>query len=370
MSTPDTPRIRLSSPGDTAQAVPYLLGFQPEESFVILVLNQGRLAVTARTDLADVQSEPHLDQLISRIWARFPKADAVLMAYTKDHGTGWDTLGRADARLPRSAHAQHLLVDGNTWHQPDGTTGTIDADSPLATQAVLAGLTKQPHRSDLAARLASADDSDELFQKVIRVAAQLPARSDDRRLIDEFSRLLVANLAGQAGSRPPAMDSEDAIALAILSQNPAVREVAMLSMTRDTAAEHLQLWCDVVNHTPAYGSEQPLHLAGLAAWLTGDGAVASMALERAKAATLPGNPRRTEVVGDLLGQLIEHVVPPATWDRLRPEGLALASGTVRGGVEKVAGRETPETWETVSAPSHTTRHAPRNPAPPTPGISI
>ncbi|MCA0253590.1 MAG: DUF4192 domain-containing protein [Actinobacteria bacterium] len=371
MTNPDAPRIRLGTAGDVVQIVPYLIGFQPEESLVIMVLNQGTLAVTARANLADVQSNRNLDQLISRIWARFPGADAIMLAYTGDHSIGWDTLHRADSRLPRSAHSQQLLVDGNTWHQPDGTTGTLDPDSPVATQAARAGLNTHSRRSDLAPRFASAEDSDELLQKVTRVAGRLPDPSDDRRLINAFSDLLVANLPNPTVNRPSqSMSSDDAIALALLSQNPAVREVALLSMTRDTAAQHLQLWGDVINHTPSYGSEQPLHLAGLAAWLTGEGALASMAMERAKATALPGHPRRTELVGDLLGQLIDHVVPPSTWDKLRPQGLALASGIVRAGVEKVTGRETLETWETVNAPTHTTRHAPRNPTPPRPGIPL
>lgn len=371
MSSTDKPRIRLGGAGDIAQAVPYLIGFQPEESLVIMVLNQGALAVTARVDLADVQSDRTLDQLISRVWTRFPRADAIMLAYTTDHRLGWDTLERADARLPQSAYRQQLLVDGTTWHQPDGTTGTIDNDSPVVAQAAHAGLTKHPHRSDLAAQLASADDSAELLAKVTRVAERLPARSDDRRLINEFSSLLAANLPDPTGHQPrPAMSSDDAIALALLSQNPAVREVAMLSMTRETAAQHLQLWCEVVNQTPSYGSEQPLHLAGLAAWLTGEGTLASMALERATATALPGHPRRPELVRDVLGQVIDHVVPPMTWDKLRRQGVDRASGIVRAGVETVTGRETPEPWETVSAPPHTTRHSPRNPSPQAPGIPL
>ena len=57
--------------------------------------------------------------------------------------------------------------------------------------------------------------------------------------------------------------------------------MALLSIDRDNAAEHLQLWQAVVNASPAHGADMPLYLAGMAAWVSGDGASATIALERA-----------------------------------------------------------------------------------------
>jgi len=366
MSSEDIPRIRLSSPGDIAQIVPYLVGFQPEDSLVIVVVDRGVVAVTARVDLDQVQHPQDLTQIIGRIWSRFPGAGAILMAYTSDHDIGWDTLSRADAHLPWQADRQLMLVDGNSWHQPDGTAGVIDRYGPLATQATLGGLGKLEHRADLATRLASAEQTDELSDKVTEVLDRLPEPGDNRRLVSRISELLVANLPERVGSRrAQTVSSEDAISMAILSQNPAARDVALLAMTRETAAQHLQLWCDVVNRTPAYGSEQPLHLAGMAAWLAGEGALASIALERAEAMALPGDLTRTGI----LSRLIDQVVPPSTWDTLRGEALANVNALVRAGVANVTPPAS-EAWESVDPPTHTTRHAPRDTAPPAPGIAI
>ena len=369
MEVRDIPRTRPRSPGDIAQLVPYLIGFQPEESLVILVIDHGRLAVTARVDLDQMQHQQQLDQLINRIWTRFPGADAIALTYTVDHEAGWDTLTRFSASLPERADRTIMLVDGTTWHQPDGTTGVVDAYGHVATQATVAGLVTHQHRADLAPRLASAEMTRELTATVNRVLDRLPDPADNRRLVNAFTDLLVRNLPAPATdgrTTTRTMSSEDAIAMAILSQNPTVRDVALLALTRDTAEQHLQPWCDVINRTPVYGSEQPLHLAGMAAWIAGEGALATMALERAQALASPGGNSRSQLLNDL----IDHVVPPASWEQLRADALTQAHPLVRNAVSGIAPPATGEPWETVNPPVHTTRHASRNPTPPAPGVAL
>lgn len=48
------PTLRIHGPVDLISGIPYLLGFTPEESLVLMGLTHGTLVVTARIDLADV----------------------------------------------------------------------------------------------------------------------------------------------------------------------------------------------------------------------------------------------------------------------------------------------------------------------------
>ena len=58
--TPNPPRVRITNPDEFAQIVPYLVGFTPEESLVIVVIDDHQVQVTARADLAEMQqSEVH-----------------------------------------------------------------------------------------------------------------------------------------------------------------------------------------------------------------------------------------------------------------------------------------------------------------------
>ena len=61
---------RISGPAELLQAVPYLLGFHPADSLVLVGLHGGRLVVTARMDLVD---------------AHVPEIAAQTLDYRKTH---------------------------------------------------------------------------------------------------------------------------------------------------------------------------------------------------------------------------------------------------------------------------------------------
>ncbi|MGC3995472.1 MAG: DUF4192 domain-containing protein [Propionicimonas sp.] len=332
MDQPEPMQIRVSSPGDIAQLVPYLVGFTPEESLVVSAIEGGRVQVTARVDLAEVTAPGRLEDLLDRIWSRFPGAEATAVVYTADHQTGWETLIRCEDTLPHGCLS--MLIDGDTWHLLDGTTGTVDRYGETAVQAAVAGLRPLNRRTDLAAAFASPPDSDELDQRLGAALATLPPAQDKAAIVAFTAELLARNLpAREPGEAVPearagrAMPDADAIQLSVLAQHPAARDLALLSISRDNAPQHLQLWQQVVRASPAYGADMPLYLAGMAAWVSGDGASATIALERISDADPPptdAHPAR------LLEGLIDQVVPPSAWESLRT--------AVRADVDPVARR--------------------------------
>ncbi len=362
------PRLQLHHPGEVAELIPYLVGFTPEESLVVVVTRNSRVEVTARVDLDDVQLPGAAEDLLDRIWGRFPDADAFLVAFTDDHTTGWETLHRADAHLARRADRQAMLVDGATWELADGETGTIDAASPIATQAAGYGLKLRPTRADLQAAFTSAPDSDHLATRVDAVLDTLPQPRDTEAILALTSNLLGRNLpkAPSDVTQPPQahVPLDDAISLAVLTQNPSAQHLALLSITRDNAPEHLALWRNVVNLVPAYGAEAPLYLAGMAAWISGDGASAVVALDRA--VDLNPTDQPTGQVR-LLSQLIDQVVPPSAWETIRADVLADADPRVRAAIHTRPAQ--PEVWETIT-PTPIRRPEARDVPPPAPGIAI
>ena len=52
-----THALRLTSPGELIAAVPFLLGFQPQRSVVLMALQQRRIGLTERLDLPDPGQE-------------------------------------------------------------------------------------------------------------------------------------------------------------------------------------------------------------------------------------------------------------------------------------------------------------------------
>lgn len=367
MSDNDIPRLRMHHPGEVAELIPYLVGFTPDESLVVVVTRNNRVEVTARADLDSIQAPGAAEDLLDRIWDRFPDADAFLVAYTEDHPAGWDMLHRADAHLAGYADRQTMLVDRDTWELADGETGTIDPTGEIATQAANCGLQLRPSRRELQAAFASAPDSDQLATRIGAVLDTLPRPRDTEAILARTADLIGRNLPDQpADVTQPSqahVPLDDAIALAVLAQNPSAQSLAVLSITRENAPEHLALWRDVVNQVPAYGAEAPLYLAGMAAWVSGDGASAVVALDRSTDLNPDGRP--TGQV-QLLSQLIDQVVPPSAWEYIRDDVLADADPRVRNALTTPA---EPEVWETI-APRPIRNPDSLDVPPPAPGIAI
>ncbi len=372
MDEQDVPRLRMRNPGEVTQLVPYLVGFTPEESLVILVTRNSRVEVTARVDLADIQPPGAAEALLDRIWARFPDANAYLLAYTADHQAGWDMLHRCDAHLPSMVLRRSMMVDADTWELPDGEAGTIDRFGMAASEATHYGLQHRESRANLEASFASAPDSDHLTTTVADVLDTLPRPRETTAIIDLTQNLLRRNLpTPESNPAPPTgathrVPVEEAIKLAILAQNPSGQNVALLSMTRDNAPQHLQLWRDIVNQVPEYGAEGPLYLAGMAAWISGDGASAAIALDRSLAVS---DQPELSYQTSLLSQLIDQVIPPSAWDSIRPQVLAQADPRVRAAVTTSPASDR-DLWETVAPPRLTRRPERPDTSPPNPGIAI
>ena len=361
------PRFQLASPGDVAQLVPYLLGFDPQDSLVLLVTRQGRVEVTARADLADVQPHGQVEHLIDRIWGRFPDADAFMVAYTDQPAQGWAVLRRGLQHLPSGADGQCMLVASGAWHTQDGATGPVDRFGPIAAEAAYAGLAASRSRADLEASFASPADSVELERAVASASGRLPAVTDTARIVERTQDLICQYRRGDNDEAPktaPRIPAEDAAQLALLGLTSAGRDTALLSITGPDAASHLELWRTVVNSVPGPYAEAAAYLAGMAAWVTGDGAAANVALSRSIAIAEGAG---VEPMARLLDNLIDQVVPPTAWEQVREHALTLTQPEVRQAIQTTA--PTPN-WESVPPPAaRPTRQRPGE-TPPAPGIGI
>lgn len=363
-SAPVTVRVRETA--DYAQLAPYMVGFTPTESLVIFAIQNNRVQVTARADLAEMAHPGAVEDVLARIWHRFPNAHAAMVAYTADHPEGWYILRRSERWLPSDRPHQSLLVDGDTWHLPDGTTGTIDHNGRIAVQAVYAGLVPFSSRSEIEAKFTSPPDGNDLNQQLERALADLPDPNDKAAVVALTKTLLDRNLPSTPGDQPDTrIPAHDAIQLVVLAQHPDARATALLSIDRDNADQHLQLWQDVITQSPAHGADMALYLAGMAAWVAGDGASANIALARA----LADGSRHGQSPARLLDNLIENVVPPTHWESLRRSLYADADPLVRQAftnwpAPRPGWEPTPDLPSGPSTPEQTRRR------PPAPGLTI
>ena len=318
------PRVRLQNFDDALGLIPHLLGFHPEDSLVVLVMDGGQLSLTARLDLADAAWPDGVEGVLTRIWCRYPAADAWFVAYTAHREYGWAVLRRCDAFLPEASARRLIAVDGRTWQadSPQGPRGVHDPGcSRAAAEAAMHGLVARRSRDELAALVDGPPTADtgRLVAVAHRVGAEVAA--------DPISRW--PHLMGMVLERfddTGSLDDAEAARLAILAAHPPARDVALLSMARERAEAQVDLWRRVVNRTLAVHQGHPLALLGMAAWIAGDGALVSVCLERATQLLPPNALLR------ILTQLVDTVTPPTQWDDLRPQLLAAAHPEVRRAV--------------------------------------
>jgi Domain of unknown function (DUF4192) len=116
-----TNTINLKSPHELLAVVPYLLGFCPTQSIVVLCLRDHRLGLTQRLDLPQPE---HADKVASALMPSLvaEKPDAVvLIAYENRAGDSLPTIGSLSAALESRQIDIHdrLLVRSGRWRSLD-----------------------------------------------------------------------------------------------------------------------------------------------------------------------------------------------------------------------------------------------------------
>src|SRR5215472_69399 len=90
----DASVLRVRNPGDLIEAIPYLLGFHPRDSLVIVGLVGTRVSITARVDLDDLREAGMLAGTL-RVLANGASTRAIVAIFDESAG---------DPRAPALPH--------------------------------------------------------------------------------------------------------------------------------------------------------------------------------------------------------------------------------------------------------------------------
>jgi Domain of unknown function (DUF4192) len=286
--------LRLQSPADVVCAIPYLIGFHPADSIVVLACDGARGAYAVRLDLT--ASEALLEHIAGLIAGRGPEA-VILAGY-----------GTADQVTPMISHVRHRLHDhGVRVHEalrvsadrfwsylctdtaccpPEGTRVDVTA-SPVAAAAIAGGMVALPDRRELS-RLVAPSGGDAMRQATRRAehrlatwagsgASEVPARMVGegvplvRRLLDD----------ARAGAAPP---GDDEVAwLSVLLTSLRVRDEAWIRLREPDLETFMSFWRHVLTRVTEPYTAAPACLLAFTAWRAGEGALANVALDRALA---------------------------------------------------------------------------------------
>ncbi len=308
----------LHGPGDVVAMIPYLMGFTPSESLVVVALqgSRRRFGPCLRLDLADSAegAEAQARYLVG-VAMQHSFDPVILVAFSTDAAradTVMHPLRRALARR-RITVMEALRADGERWWSytcddasccsPEGCP--YDGDSSrVAAEAVLAGLQKAPDRESLRAEFVSADldVGHEVARECDRQClqnAQPEMRPPD---VAQLDQLLTRHLEA-----PGQMPVTDTAALLLTIQQLDLRDAAWTVMTRENAGSHYQLWRQVMRTAPDGLMAPAGALTAFAAWLDGRGAHAWLAVERVEQVS-PGYS-----MCRLLRKILDEAVDPDVW---------------------------------------------------------
>lgn len=340
----------LDTPGQVAAAIPVMLGFQPENSAVIIVTVDDAIGLTMRVDLpqpfddADTSyAEQWLAPVTSTITRTFDSPEAFVAFYPA--GPVLDSPAVMQLLTTLEGIGTHvraaITVTGERWHCAScetGATGTGSAGA--AAVAACAAGTCSPEGAEItaadrahvralfgehpvaASRQALAEEvapahADARARIATRIG-ELPLVGEDTR--DEYIQAFHGALS--------APELDDAVAARLLCglADTRVRDTVVWDIVHSSAPVQQRsraLLRTLTRLAPDSHLAPPATLLAVCTWLTGDGARALLALDRAA----EGDPHYS--LGDLVSRMVSSGMHPRVW----VEGMqSLTREACRGGL--------------------------------------
>lgn len=343
MASTDLPRFSLRSGADLIAAVPYLLGFHPADSVVVVGMRGPRVTFVARADLAGLAGSAAAARHLAVVVAQQRTDRATVLGYGPASRVtpAVDAVRQALAEVGVGVLDALRVTDGRYWSYlcqepgccPSDGTAYDSGTSQVAAAAVLAGQVALPDRAALVAQVASVEGDE-------RARLRRATRRAGRRFADLVARTPGADRSGrQSGRRPGGRSVRAAGSIAIRAAQRRHRrgerldddEVAWLSWlltdqtVRDLAwartdgrATDITLWADLFRRAEPELIAAPGSLLAFAAWRAGEGALAAVALERVLA------PHPDYSLALLVDDLLRRGVPPtrlAGWPAIALPGV-------------------------------------------------
>ncbi|MEZ0089645.1 DUF4192 domain-containing protein [Streptacidiphilus sp. EB129] len=318
----DHPVVRMSTPADVVDALPYLLGFFPSDSIVALGLQgpRRRQGGTVRIDIPEAEAWPAAAEEVARFLValsehRDRRPDAVILYLCRDPGPGADgravteelrplatALSEAFAAVGVPVHESLCVSDGRWWSFSCGDAGCCSRDgtpvaregvtSAVAAAAAYAGIQVRGSLKELHAELApvgaaTAETQLRAFEEAVPALVDELSRSGGReRVLERTAELVDAAVARfRAGAQE--LPAAEAARLILGLQDRQARDRAAEWLDPPDVAHAQQLWRFLARRCSApfdSHAAAPLSLLGWTAWVTGDQVTARIALGRALAA--------------------------------------------------------------------------------------
>jgi Domain of unknown function (DUF4192) len=323
-------RVRADTPEALLALVPHLLGFYPSSSLVVVGLDgkRHRVTVTFRYDLPDppdADRAADIAEHAASVLQRQRLQVAALIGYGPVHLVMPVVADTMDSLLDAGVELIEVLraAGGRYWSVlctdraccPEEGRAFDPGSHPLAAKMSQAGMPALPDRAALARTLLPPAGSMAAIRQSTRQAKQrlcdLGSRSSaaGARDLQEVTVRTGRTAVQRAIKRYRAADSvtsgDELAWLAVLLADLRVRDDAWARMNPKYREAHIRLWIDVLRAAATEYVPAPASLLAFAAWQSGNGALASVAVDHALAA------RPDYSMALLLGEALDAGLPPS-----------------------------------------------------------
>jgi len=322
--------IKITSPEDVLDVLPTMIGFYPTESLCAIVVSdtdtptgtRRKVALTIRADMPTTSPEAIRAAEFLEQAVKAHGTGALVVAYTADQDQARAVLTSLVTAVTPGTLDSVILAAPQGWTVIDllqpSYVGWVNpypkGVSVAAAQAAAAGLYAYGTRDDIIDSVEAPDPASAVAFVAASVALTTPhqpTEAQQAQMITDVTAYL-----GEYVAAPFTITTPDVAWLVSLVQPIAVRDAALMMVTRDMAASHVEAWRQVAALTPDVSAALPaLTLLGMSAWIAGQGALANVAAARAD--RLPGAQAYTLL--RLLHDALDRAVNPAIWEAMRDD---------------------------------------------------
>ncbi|MEV0715721.1 DUF4192 domain-containing protein [Asanoa sp. NPDC050611] len=343
MTATEAPPITVRSCADLIASVPYLLGFHPSESIVVIAIVGDRVRFVVRGELPGAVSPDRIARRLLSLLLRdsidavaiigygpstlvTPVAEAVCVALRSTDVTTVDVL-----RVDSGRYWSYVCANPSCC-PPEGMPFDL-ATTCVGAAAVYAGRVALPDRDAVATLVAPITGAARvaMTDATARADTRLTALVDAARAAADTGSVRLRSMAHTAAGAVHANARvaktlraagdaavDDAVDRYRAGRTLTDDEVAWLSVllvhlpVRDHAWEHttdddwhVDLWSDVVRRVDPPLAAAPASLLAFAAWRVGHGALATIAVERALAVD------PDYALARMIDEILDQCLPPS-----------------------------------------------------------
>lgn len=319
----------LTSPHDLLAAVPFLVGYQPEESLVLISLTRNlsgdeSIGMAMRIDFLEEMSADQIDTLVGHL-ERDRATGALIVAYLPENNFGGEELVESIQAAITSRDItvrESIIVKSGRWRSTicadahccpaHGSELPIFSDSRITAEQV--GLGKPlpfARLSDLVGSISALPVDCEIVEELMRLN-EIDYEENPTTLQREGAQVML-DLIKEFETEGICRDKSLIALLLVRLKDLQVRDFALGSVTDETIDLYWNFWRWLVRIAPAGYVAPVATLFAAISYEKGDGALAQKALHRADE-DQPAYPLTA-----LLRQVFSAGWPPETFASMRAD---------------------------------------------------